>query len=425
MKRILVLMVLALVGCSATPKSDVVKLRFLSLAWQKESVAVNKQIVAEWNRTHPRVQVEYVPGSWDSIHDQLLTSFAGGEAADVIHNSSDDLSEFAHGGYLADLTTLLPAGLKADIPEATWETTRFKQGVYGVPFLQEPKVILANRALLTQAGVRFPTPDRPWTWDEFAEISKKLTRDTSGDGKADQYGFAWPMKQPVSTMLNLALNFDGRFFYPRDGKVLADVGPAERQVLQRVHAQLHTDGSAAPGALGMSGSDSLPGFFAGKYAMVSLGLSYRQQMRQQAPKGFDWVTLPPLSGTGPEQGVSPQTLSISEDSPHKREAMEFIDHLVNPRNTARLALGDWMLPTSTKAMAAPELNTTEFGWNVGVAAGAALRTSPSQRVRGYAEWKDKIATPAFQQYFRNQISIDELSRKLTEDGNRVLARYQR
>ncbi|NED91788.1 sugar ABC transporter substrate-binding protein, partial [Streptomyces sp. SID11233] len=51
-------------------------LDFLSLAWQAESVAANKALVAEWNRSRPAVRVRYVQGSWTNVHDQLLTSFA-------------------------------------------------------------------------------------------------------------------------------------------------------------------------------------------------------------------------------------------------------------------------------------------------------------------------------------------------------------
>lgn len=54
-----------------------IRIRFQSLAWQKESVDINKQLVKEWNASHPDIEVQYVQGSWDSVHDQLLTSFEG------------------------------------------------------------------------------------------------------------------------------------------------------------------------------------------------------------------------------------------------------------------------------------------------------------------------------------------------------------
>ncbi len=105
-------LLLLLAGCSAPGHRDggPITLRFQSLAWQQESVAAVKDLVKEWNATHPDVRVEYVQGSWDSVHDQLLTAFEGGEAPDVVHDASDDLADFAYGGHLADLTGLLPPG---------------------------------------------------------------------------------------------------------------------------------------------------------------------------------------------------------------------------------------------------------------------------------------------------------------------------
>lgn len=398
-----------------------VTLRFQSLAWQKESVDANKQLVKEWNATHPDVKVEYVQGSWDSVHDQLLTSFEGGEAPDIIHDASDDLADFAYGGYLADLDELLPERLKSDIPERSWQTTTFGDGVYGVPFLQEPRVLIANAKWLKESGVRIPTPDKPWSWDEFRAVTKDLS-----DGKG-KYGVAWPLKEPVSATLNLSLSTGGRMFHRGDdGKVDIRFDKADEIMPRTVHDQVSTDKSASSTTLGMGGSDTLPGFFGGKYAMVPLGFSYRQQIVQQAPKGFDWQVLPaPAGAEGLAQGVSPQTLSVSEDTEHKKEAVEFIDFLLQPKNMVRLAQGDWMLPTGTEALKDPALHTKKHDWATGTALAKDLRSAPAQSVRGYAEWKDKVATPALQEYYSGAIGLEELRKRLVKDGNLVLKRYQR
>ncbi|KAF5994048.1 ABC transporter substrate-binding protein [Streptomyces sp. WAC00263] len=424
-KWILVLVVgLLLAGCTGGGGTGSaggrITLRFQSLAWQEESVTANKELVKEWNATHPDVEVEYVQSSWDSVHDQLLTSFEGGEAPDIIHDASDDLADFAYGGYLADLRDLLPARLKSDIPQRSWETATFGDGIYGVPFLQEPRVIVANATWLRKAGVRIPTPEHPWSWPEFRDITRRL----SGDGK---YGVAWPLKEPVSATLNLSLSAGGELFHRgADGKVAVRFDAADQVVPRTIHDQADVDHSASPTTLGSGGSDTLPGFFGGKYAMVPLGFSYRQQIVQQAPKGFDWQVLPaPAGADGLAQGVSPQTLSIAADSPHKKEAAAFIDFLLRPENMVRLALGDWMLPTGTEALKDPALHTAKDGWATGAALASHLRPAPAQSVRGYPEWKDKVATPAFQEYYSGAIGLAELRKRLVRDGNLVLARYQR
>ncbi|MEU1664424.1 sugar ABC transporter substrate-binding protein [Streptomyces sparsogenes] len=398
-----------------------VTLRFQSLAWQQESVAANKQLVAEWNAAHPTIQVEYVQGSWTSVHDQLLTAFEGGEPPDIIHDATDDLADFAYGGSLADLTELLPRRLKEDIPAESWRTATFGDGIYGVPFLQEPRMIMANSALLAAAKVRIPTARDPWSWEEFEEAAKRLTR-------GGTYGVAWPLKEPVSATLNLSLSTGGRIFHPRpDGKVTIRFDAADQAVPAVIHRQLGADRTGSRTTLGMGGSDTLPGFFGGKYAMVPLGFSYRQQIVQQAPKGFRWTVLPAPAGPGGDQrqGVSPQTLSIAEDCPYKEEAARFIDFFLRPRNMVRLARGDWLLPTGTRALADPALRTHEHGWATGAALAPALRPAPAQTVRGYPEWKDKIATPGLQEYYGGEIGMAELKERLVKDGNLVLARYQR
>ncbi|MFE9011947.1 sugar ABC transporter substrate-binding protein [Streptomyces cyaneofuscatus] len=415
---------LLLTGCSGTDDGrdadGTIRLRFQSLAWQKESVDANKQLVREWNAAHPDVQVDYVQGSWDNVHDQLLTSFEGGEAPDIIHDASDDLADFAYGGYLADLRPLLPERLKADIPEQSWRTTTFDGGIYGVPFLQEPRVLIANTKILKASGVRIPTPEQPWSWAEFRQVAKELT----GKGR---YGVAWPLKEPVSVTLNLGLSGGGQLFHrDPDGKAELRFEEGDRVVTGTIHDQVNTDRSAARTALGMGGSDALPGFFGGRYAMLPLGFAYRQQVVEQAPEGFAWTVLPAPAGRGGlAQGVSPQTLSVAEDSPHKEEAVAFIDFLLRPPNMVRLARGDWMLPTGTTALAHPSLHTTENGWATGTALAGQLRPAPAQTVRGYPEWKDKVATPALQEFYSGAIGMDELRKRLVDDGNRVLARYQR
>lgn len=392
-----------------------VKLRFLSLAWQEASVAANQKLVNDWNAAHSDIQIEYVQGSWDSVHDQLLTSFEGGDAPDIIHYEAALSGQFAQMGYLADLGELVPADLKGEIGQNVWDTVTTSDGkIFGVPFLLESQVVIANKKLLDEASIPVPTPDAPWTWDDFAANAKKLT-------KGDTYGAAWALKQPVNRVLNLGLNYDGKYFQNTDGKNSVVFGPAEQEVPRRIHDMVYTDKSAAPDALGMGGTDPLPGFFGGKYAMLPGSIYLRQQMVEQAPDGFEWVTLPPLKGLSQNQSANPQTLSIAEQSEHKEEAMEFMANFLNPANQAELAKGDWLVPTGKKAGEELVASTGgKDGWDVAVASANSLVLAPFQTVPEFSEWKSKIATPAFQEYFANTISIDELGKRLVDGGADII-----
>ncbi|MGH3500122.1 MAG: ABC transporter substrate-binding protein, partial [Nocardioidaceae bacterium] len=155
-------------GGGDSDSNGTITLRFQSLAWQKESIAVNKALVQEWNKTHPRIHVKYVQGDWGSVHDKLLTSFEGGDPPDIIHYEAAAGQVFAEGGYYADLDNLLSDDFKKSIPQDIWETVQYDdRGTVGVPFLLESRLPIANKTMLDEAGIPIPTPDDPWTWDEF------------------------------------------------------------------------------------------------------------------------------------------------------------------------------------------------------------------------------------------------------------------
>ncbi|WP_199521418.1 ABC transporter substrate-binding protein [Jiangella anatolica] len=395
-----------------------VELTFQTLAWQTASVEANEAIVAAWNEANPDIQVELLQGDWNNVQDQLMTSFEGGTAPDVFHYESTVLQDFGDRGNVLDLSEYLSDEIRDDIRAGAWDTATFGDAIYGVPFLQESQVIFANRTLLDAAGVALPTVDDPWTWDEFADVAAQLT--TEG-----QYGAVIPLKAPANRILNLARNFGGDYFTDPTGEVQAVFDEADQEVPRRIHEMLYTENSASPDGVGMSSADALPGFFAGQYALLPGAIWLRQQIIEQAPDGFDWVTLPALEGESSAQGAVSQTLSVSADTEHPEEAVQFIEYFLNAENQVQLAAGDWLLPTSQEAAQAPELNDPATGWDVATATADDLEMAPFQQVKGFEEWKSRIANPAFQEYFSDQISLEDLGAKLVDEGNAVLERYQR
>lgn len=122
-----------------------------------------------------------------------------------------------------------------------------------MPFLQEPRVLIANTKLLKASGARVPTPERPWSWEEFRKVTDALT----GKGR---YGVAWPLKEPVSVTLNLGLSGGGQLFHrDDDGKAVLRFEPGDGVVTGTIRDQVNSDGSAARSALGMGGRTRCPG----------------------------------------------------------------------------------------------------------------------------------------------------------------------
>jgi multiple sugar transport system substrate-binding protein len=386
-----------------------VTLTFQSLAYQDSTVAATKDIVDAWNAKNPDIQVKLTQGSWDNVHDQLVTQFQGDTAPDIIHDESSDIMGFAGQGYLADIGRYLSEDTRKAVSADVWDTVTTPDGkVVAAPTLLQTYVVFANTKAFQAAGVPVPTGE-DLSWDDFQAAAK-----TVGAGKP---AVGWGLKQPTAAIMNTAIGFDGTFFdVSDDGRATVHVADGEVAVPERIHAMAYDDKSLDPVSLTQSGTDVLPGFLSGKYAMYVGGNFLAQQITESAPAGFEWTVLPPLAGSaGPAQAANPQTMSVSAQSEAPEQAARFIDYFMSADNQAKLARGDWLIPASAPARDAVARQTADTPvWKPILASAVDLKGAPFQKAANYPQWKDQYATPALQQYFANSISLDDLKKQLTD-----------
>jgi hypothetical protein len=93
---------------------------------------------------------------------------------------------------------------------------------------------------------------------------------------------------------------------------------------------------------------------------------------------------------------------------------------MQPENLAKVAEGDWLIPASSAASDVVATDTSGAnGWSTILAGGQFLTKAPFQSATNYPQWKDQIATPAFQKYLGDEISADELATELTDGWDSV------
>ncbi|OWP20351.1 hypothetical protein CBF90_01845 [Microbacterium sp. AISO3] len=404
----------ALAGCQQGSANDsggdgdVVTLQFQSLSDQPATQAAISEIVDAWNAEHDDVQVKIIQAGWDGTYDKLITQFSGGTAPDIIHFEASSIVSFAADGYLADLTDLIDPELKSDISDGIWESVTHDGQIVAYPSTLQSYMAFANADLLAEAGVEVPTGDT-MTWDQLQEIAKATTT-------ADHYGLGWGLGSPTATMMSLSMGFDGGYFDGEGDDVTIEVGDDELAVPERIHEMAYTDRSIDPTSLTQSGSDVLPSFYGGKVALTVQGSFQATNIAADAPEGLNWVALPPLEGSaGAIQAANPQTYSVNIDSEHVEESAEFLNFFMDGENLAKIAYADALIPSSGAARTqVAELAGDDAAWKQVLASGEGLEGPPFLKVSKYTEWKDTIATPAFQQYLANQIDRDQLAAQLSD-----------
>jgi multiple sugar transport system substrate-binding protein len=131
--------------------------------------------VNAWNATHQtKVQLQYVPNQEYMNGSKLQTAFASGQGPDIFLISPGDFLRYYNGGVLADLTPFMEEEAKKDFFPNVMETRIVDGKIYGLPMEVEPMAMYYSVKAFQEAGLS--ENDTPKTWDQFLEISRKLTK---------------------------------------------------------------------------------------------------------------------------------------------------------------------------------------------------------------------------------------------------------
>jgi multiple sugar transport system substrate-binding protein len=160
-------LVVAAASASTAKKHSTVTINFMTYVWQPTTVAATKQIVAAWNASHSDIKVNEIQIDPNTVHDYMVTNFAGGTAPDIVHDEAADIAGFTQQGYIADIRKYIPASLKASIAPRIWSSVTFGRKVVAVPTLLQTYNVFANVDALKAAGVKLPTDAHQWTWAQY------------------------------------------------------------------------------------------------------------------------------------------------------------------------------------------------------------------------------------------------------------------
>jgi ABC-type glycerol-3-phosphate transport system substrate-binding protein len=226
--------------------------------------------------------------------------------------------------------------------------------------------------------------------------------------------------------MNTSISFGGSFFQKNGDHYIVKVNAPEKKLLQTIVDMLYKNKTVSPASIGETGAEMIPGFISGKYAMlVGIGSWGRQQIVENSPKDFRWGVMPPIKAQTQMYGASTQTLSIPQKSKRAKEAMQFIDFMLSSKNTARLALNDWMIPARKSCLSMPAFHDTLGGWDITCSAVSTLSVGSWLGAPGYVEWKSRIANPILQELFAGRLSVVEAAQCIERESNIVLSRYKK
>ena len=209
----LILTTIILISCQPdSTKVPPTKLKFTYWGSEMEKNAI-EGMIAKFEKQNPDIDVEAIQLPYEDYLAQVSTMISDGETPDVGYFPGLQAPGWALEGKILDLSDLV----KTDpmFSQALPETRYYygKDKIAGFNSAVETVVLFYNKDLFDKAGLAYPPsdPEKAWTWDQFVDVSRKLTMDMQGLHPGDE-GFDNSRIQTYGAAFDKT--YEGWTFYP-------------------------------------------------------------------------------------------------------------------------------------------------------------------------------------------------------------------
>jgi multiple sugar transport system substrate-binding protein len=412
----------ALAGCSAAADRDCV--RVVSWADYRE-LAIDQEIVDSFRVAHPEIPVCYESLEGAGIYrEKVLTSIAAGTPPDVFLLDGEDVPAFVNRGVVLNLAPFLErAGVDFEVYHPRLRELFHRDGgVWAFPKDFTPMVVYYNKDVFDAAGVPYPADD--WTWADFLETARALTRDTNGDGEVDTWGFGW--QRQFFYILPWIWAGGGTLISPDGEGASGHLDSPETVAAVRFYLDLVTEHELAPriemmrrGAGGM-----IRLFASGRVAMIQSGHWSVPTLNPHENAGrlrYGVAPMPVRAGHPPVTTLYASGWAVPRVTAHRRWAIQVAAYLASEpaqRIRARGGLALPAIPTVAEEVAARDTTGRQL---VFLEAAAHGRHSPGTRLEPWREIQDLMLDLLDRPLVRGE-PVDAVAADLARRVDALLAR---
>ncbi|HEX6534185.1 MAG TPA: sugar ABC transporter substrate-binding protein [Gemmatimonadaceae bacterium] len=315
---------LALAACQrAAEGSDAVTIRFWAMGAEGEHV---QQLVREFERANPGIDVRVQGIPWTAAHEKLLTAFVGEVTPDVAQLGNTWVPELEAVDALLPLDPYIARSPDVDSSGffgGIWETNVVDGGTYGIPWYVDTRVIFYRKDILAAAGY----DSIPQSWAGWRRAMEAVQRRAG----ARQWAIFLPTNEWMQPVVLGMQN--GSTILRDDGRWGAFEQPAFREAFD-FYVGLYRAG-LAPVAGNNDIANPYQEFARGTFAMWITGPWNIGEFERRLPPELEreWGTATLPGPTGPASGISNaggSSLVIFRRSAHPAAAWRLIEFLSRP-----------------------------------------------------------------------------------------------
>jgi len=317
-----------------------------------------QELVDAFHTANPdtRIEITHIPSPRD-YRTRLVTEFAAGTPPDITLMNYRRYASFAAqnlleplGPYL-DSSTIVQAD---DFYPISLQGFIWQDELMCIPQNISSLVVYYNKDLFDAAGL--PYPSDKWTWDEFVQTAVSLTKDSDGDGRADQYGLG----------IDPSLYRLAPFIWQNDALLVDDWAHPTRLTLTRPPTlealqwfvdlrQLH---AIVPDRVEEQAQDSESRFVGGTTAMFLN--SRRGTPTYRKIDRFEWDVAPLPNGETSASVLHSDAYCLSAATMDKEAAWKFIEFANSVTGQTIIAGSGRTVPSLIEVAESAAFHTTNY-----------------------------------------------------------------
>ncbi len=160
-------------------------------SWDPELKSRNEAMIASFEAANPGITVELTTVEPKEYWTKIRIMANQKKLPDVFNLSSGYIEEWAQNDLLMEMDSFIDQDLEQNnFYMNLFDAVKDLSGTdkyYAFPYALVTTCLYYNKDMFDSAGIDYP--DSEWTWDDFLEAARAMTKDLDGDGSIDQWGY--------------------------------------------------------------------------------------------------------------------------------------------------------------------------------------------------------------------------------------------
>ena len=390
-----------------------------SVILEKPDGLAEQAIADKFMKACPKTKIKFIGVPANDLFTKLSAMAIAGNVPDMYVSDPTFTVKALSLGVPLDLGPALGADFMAGFAKEPVAEQTIKGKVYSAPWFMIPTAILYRTDLFAKAGVKPPK-----TFEEFITVCKALTKDTDGDGKIDQYGWAMVGTDNGSGQgrFNTIARNMGAVDVGKDssGKWVTQIDSPGWKAALKLYKDAVDVGCVPPGQFQTGYPEASVQIGKGQAAMMITGphtIGVALAANPAAKGKIAGAPIPSAAGVAATTNLSQQGYAIARKSTHRAAAIAYLKFLLNKENQLRINDVTYRIPSRLDAQADPQVNS-EMSLGFVKAGEGKIFSNPQ------VSWYSSISilsSPAYQAAIKGDKTIDQIAKEQAEKARKIIA----